>query len=454
MKTPIEDLIANGENQRVEFKSEVGDGHSVANAVCGMLNSEGGVVIVGVSENHALTGRFLAGDATDLERKLREWISPTAMFMVGIEPIGDKSVICVDVPAGHAKPYGCGTRIYVRLGAQTFIADHNTTSALVSERYASSNRWERRKAMSLAMDDLDAGLIEKTLRMARERGFRFRDPDHIDSCLEDLGLLQAGQLTYAADVLYGKHVATHFPQTRVRALAFANDRASDHIDERLFEGPAPEILERLTEFAQRHIEVAGHFPDGRLERQTRPAVPFAAVREGMVNALVHRDYSAFSGGIALRIYPTKVEIWNSGSFPKDYDVHQLKKPEHPSVLINPDISLVFYLLSLMERTGRGAYTIIQTCVNAGLREPIWEVSASSVLLKMERSPFQLSAEHRKILENLTEGSPIRATDLSMPDRTARRRLSELVDAGYLISEGKGRASRYVRTSKPLDAPND
>jgi len=147
------------------------------------------------------------------------------------------------------------------------------------------------------------------------------------------------------------------------------------------------------------------------------------LREALVNALVHRDYSAFSGGIALRIYPRRIEIWNSGSFPEGYKTSDLKKPEHPSVLTNPDVSIVFYFLGLMERTGRGSYTIIQECLNAGLKEPVWDTKGPGVLLKLDGSSasqqrLQLKPELQEMLTTLRSGDSTRVADWPISERTA------------------------------------
>jgi ATP-dependent DNA helicase RecG len=446
----IEQLIKAGENERVEFTSRPGDADEIAQAVCGLLNASGGVVIVGVGDDGTYTDDLHERQTASIENLVRKSISPAAMFSTSFETVGPHSVISIEVPSGPDKPYVCDNRIYVRVGAQTVAAQAPDARDLISRRQPITDRWERRKALGLTLEDLDGDLIQQTISSAFARGYQFRMRDNIESCLEDLGLLHEGQLTNGADVLFGSRVAQRLPQTRARALKFAANKASDHIDERLFEGPAAKILDDLMAFARRHVEIGGQFVTGVTVRQVAPHIPFEALREGLVNAIVHRDYAAFSGGIALRIYPNRVEIWNSGHFPDGYKTSDLRKPEHPSVLVNPDISMAFYLRGLMEQTGRGAYTIIQRCIDAGLKEPVWDTKGPGVLLKLDgvQSAGQLSPEHREILSALQEGLTTQVGDWPKSERTIRRRLAELVQAGYLVREGNGRATRYVRTGKP------
>ena len=91
----------------------------------------------------------------------------------------------------------------------------------------------------------------------------------------------------------------------------------------------------------------------------------------MVNALVHRDYSAASGGVGIHIYPRRLEIWNSGSFPEGVTVENLVNG-HISVLRNPDIAHVLYLRGLMEKAGRGSVLMIKDCRNNGMKDPVWK----------------------------------------------------------------------------------
>jgi len=449
MNSAIEELIRSGESDRVEFKSNLEDEAAIAKTVCGLLNANGGVVIVGVDQDGKFTDEVHAADAEKLEHFLRQKIAPSAVFSVALEELAEHKVVSVEIPSGSEKPYVADRQIYVRVGRKTLMANPVQSGQLLEGRSGIGERWERRIALDLSIDNLDQALITQTVDFARRRGYSFQDPNDPQSCLEELGLMRRGQLTNAADVLFGVGVGKRHPQTRVRALRFESDRSGNHVDEQLLEGPAPKLLEDLFNFARRNIEVSGEFSSNQIERIVHPRIPFPAIREGLVNALVHRDYSAFSGGLALRIFPSRVEIWNSGSFPEGYRKRDLRRAEHPSVLNNPDISMVFYLLGLMERTGRGAFTIIQECLRAGLKEPEWrDAKGVGVLLKMEAksdSPgLDLSLEHDRILSLAKEkGGRIRVADVDLPERSARRRLMELVGAGHLLREGEGRATVYV-----------
>ena len=96
--------------------------------------------------------------------------------------------------------------------------------------------------------------------------------------------------------------------------------------------------------------------------------PEQAVREAIVNAFAHRDYSNFAGGIKVEVSPAHLKIWNSGAFPQGIDEHKIQQG-HISVLRNPDIAHGLYLQGYVEKLGRGSVVIQQACKDAGLPAP-------------------------------------------------------------------------------------
>ena len=91
----------------------------------------------------------------------------------------------------------------------------------------------------------------------------------------------------------------------------------------------------------------------KAQRITRPTFPSNSLEEGIVNALVHRDYASSSGSVSVSVYPDRLEIRNSGRLPKGLTAKMREMAQHASILINPDISHIFYLRGLTERVVRG-----------------------------------------------------------------------------------------------------
>jgi ATP-dependent DNA helicase RecG len=189
--------------------------------------------------------------------------------------------------------------------------------------------------------------------------------------------------------------------------------------------------------------------------------PFNAFREGLVNALVHRDYAAFSGSVSVSIYPDRIEIWNTGRLPRGISPRDLLLVSHPSILVNPDIGHVFYLHELMERVGRGTYKIAQECRDFGMRVPEWKNVGTGVRLTLYAArgdhPARpdLNDRQRELLAALGTGEQIRVPEYverfgrGITTRQARLDLSDLEGYGFLVRHGAGPKTAYERTGQML-----
>ena len=145
-------------------------------------------------------------------------------------------------------------------------------------------------------------------------------------------------------------------------------------------GPAFKLLEGAEVFCQRHLPLPGKIVPGKLQREDRPLIPPDAMREIMVNALIHRDYSNAGGAIYLAIFDDRVEVWSTGTFPTGITPEMLFR-EHKSVLRNPIIADVFHRAGLIEKWGRGTNRVIEMCRKAGIRPPEFHEIAGSAVVK-------------------------------------------------------------------------
>jgi ATP-dependent DNA helicase RecG len=272
--------------------------------------------------------------------------------------------------------------------------------------------------------------------------------------LKDLGLVQSGTPTNGADVLFGKKPSSRLPQTRIRGTVYATNKGGDFVDDRLFEGNAMALLEQVFSFVEQHVRVESRFKAGKIIREDRPEYPFAALREGLINAIVHRDYSVSTGGMAVGVYPDRIEIWNTGRLPEGWKPRDLRK-EHVSQPANPRMAHVFYLRGIIERVGRGTLKILDECATAGLRPPNWRETPGGITLVLygERRRAHLNSRQRRLLERLRPGDELRPGDYyaelegEVSQRQAQRDLSHLESAGWLRKEGEGPSTVYIRSEQ-------
>lgn len=457
----IAELLKSGESQHLEFQRATTELASIAATVCAFLNAGGGTLVVGVDDHgKAEPVAEPARHAEQIRAYLQNHTTPKAFWSVSVDAAPKGSVIVIEVPSGLDRPYVCGGAIYIRQGAKTSAATAETIRQLVLARSGEPVRWERLPSPGLEVSELDESQIRETVEIAqRTRGFAFRNPSEPPEVLADLGVQQSGQLTNAAAVLFAQAVSLRLPQTRARAAVFATDKGGDFIDNRFFEGCAFALVEQLFAFVEGHIRVESTFHPRRAEREDRPQYSFAALREGILNAIIHRDYSAYAGGMSVSIYPGRVEIWNSGQLPLGWTAGNLKKP-HPSLPPNPDMAHVFYLRGLIERVGRGTEKIVKDCRQAGLPQPTWKVSSSGITLVFQAREsgartVRPNARQLALLRRLEPGQTVKPADYyaetaeTVSQRQAQRDLTSLESGGWLERRGEGPATVYVRTKQPV-----
>lgn len=348
----------------------------IGRLVCGFLNAKGGKVVCGVNQDESILG------ITDAENKkqqiiasLNEYLKPLSLYDVGVVQMGEKDMIVIEVPEGKDGPYGFKNVIYVRVKTRNEKAGADYIRDMIMKKSIEPERWERRLSLSLDESDLDESHIRNTALLIRaKKGFPFNDQENPYRVMEDLSLARYGNYTQGGDVLFSRNPEKRFPQVMVRVVHYTDTKVGNsYLENDVYTGPLMVVLNKTLDFIVRNIPTLSMFYQDRLTREDLSLIPVDALREGLVNAFAHRDYSSYSGGIRVSIYPNRLEIWNSGSFPNGITPDLLTQ-EHNSVLVNPDIAQVLYLSEYMDKVGRGSFKIIDACKYLEFPMPVWNSS--------------------------------------------------------------------------------
>ncbi len=385
----LEHLIAGGESERVEFKRSTGQLRSGCDTLCAFLNAQGGTVLFGVTDDGRIVGQQCS-DASrrELAEALRR-IEPAAQATieeVALPAQPEQRVIAVRVPPGQGlRPFFHDGRAFQRIASSTGRMPQPVLEGLLLERSHPIQRLETQKAVGITADDLDQEELLRTLRVGVQAGrlpeAALNDPA---SALERLQLLRDEELTLAAQVLFGAGKAV-LPQCQLRLARFRGTDKRDFLDQRQLNGHAFLLLEEAILFCQRHLSTAARIPSDRLEREEQLAIPLAALREALVNALCHRDYSQQGAAISLAIFDDRLEIWSEGGLPFGLEPEALKR-EHASRPRNLLIADVFFRRGLIERWGRGTQVIVEECQRAGCSEPSYRVSGGCFVVTFPLRP--------------------------------------------------------------------
>lgn len=374
----IKDLLKQEESGQLEFK-EVVSKDAIAKTICGFLNNQGGQLVLGIADNKIVKG---VKDAEKLQKELEQYLTkelvPEAPVMVSIENYGDKQLLLIKVWEGSKQPYIFNGSIYYRRKDRTIQASSKEISALIHKRQETEIHWERQGCLGVKFGDLDLEEIQKTIEAARFDSKISEYKREPMDFLSHYGLYQNGNFTNASVLLFAKNPARFIPQARVRvALLKGGKTGSEFTDDRLLDGNLFKNRIAILDFFEKHLQLQRKFGNKAWEREDDYEIPMKALREGVMNALVHREYSIPSSAMAVIVYPDKIEVSNTGKSP--YKQSELKK-SHLSMPYNPDIAHMVFLRGFIEKIGRGTIMISDECKKAGLKAPVWDIGEHTVKL--------------------------------------------------------------------------
>lgn len=429
------------------WPSELGRMGAVA---CSLLNTSGGVIFIGMTdERHPVGIDDADAHVAELSAFFRTKISPTPCVMIQRQEVNGRTIVMVDVPAGINRPYLYDGRAYVLDGGRVGYASADSVRNMVLLANAEEMRWEERFSLASVERDVD----EESVRSGFDRLERLvpgaNTAQTLSAMLECYGVFRDWRLTNAGDVLFCRHPEFRSPQVRIRAFCYRNDKSGDDfLDSKLIAGPLFGAIVEAEQFIARNTYAPQDFKTSKLVRESETTYPPAVIREALINAVAHRDYSSVSGGVAIHVYPNRLEIWNSGDLPDGVSVDALGH-DQVSVLRNPTIAYALYLRGYMEQAGRGSVLMCRQCEQIGLPRPEWKVrKGEGVTIVFHRviQSYRVDTSKDLVLDTIKKYPGIKREKLSkivgFSAATVSRAIRNLKAEGIIVREGGLRYGGY------------
>ena len=342
------------ENQNIEYKSSWRDEY--LKQVCGFANSDGGELLIGVNDD---------GHPVGLEniRKLLEVLPNSKLGIVpyvNAEKQDNFDIIRVAIKSSK-RPVDYNGKFYKRSGSVNIeLTGDELTNFLISK---SGKTWDEHIEEDATIDDLDLETIENFKNFTISKNTKFNE-NNILNFLENLRLLENSKLKKAAVLLFGKNPRKFYNHAYLKIGKFFSLTeiiGSDEIEGNLFN----QVEGTIDILKKKYLKT--EFKIDSLYRKEILEYPEEALREAIINALIHRDYLS-SAHIQIKIFEGKIWIWNDGRLPEGITIEDLKKV-HSSKLRNKLIADIFFRANLIEKWGTGTLRIVDTCKKAGLPEP-------------------------------------------------------------------------------------
>ena len=346
-KTEVLEYITNRENSCVEFKRDDCQPDSLAKEMAALLNLKGGVILLGVEDDGEISGLTRSRTATE------EWVMNIARQ--NLQPGTNPVWTCLEIEQGKevgiiefaadslGKPYkarrGNAWVTFTRVGSTLREATREEEGRLYQA--ARIIRYETKMVHNTEFDDFDHARIKNYFQHVLKRAAPAQTENanwrqlllNSDLLIADEGMVGA---SVAGLLLFGKNPNRQVPQAGVTAVAFLNTvKQYDTGDEEIIRGPLVSriskrgksiekgVIDRTVDFVERNMGSIAHLEGGR--RRRKKAYPMDAVREAVVNAVAHRDYSHEGTDIEVSLYSDRLEIISPGQLPTGMTVEKMRE---------------------------------------------------------------------------------------------------------------------------------
>lgn len=369
----------------------------------------------------------------------------------------------------HPKEKALIAKAQAQLVRRTFVDQPDLTGKiyaslvhiLETEGLIQSRPFAARAAQSASIDELDERRILTFLETAgKARNFSLKRATTAGEALEHLNLLVGGTPSNAAVLLFARSPKRFISGAFVTCLHFAGaEIARPVLSQNVLDGPLFEQIDATVSFVMSRLTRPVGTREAGAKIETEFEIPQAAIAEGIVNALAHRDYASGSA-VHVRLFADRLDIASPGHLPRSLTPDQLKKA-HPSIPGNPLVAEALFLAGYVERAGTGTLDMVTQCRAAGLPDPDFFQDGDEWIVRLWRDWLTEPNLQRLGLND----RQITALMVSKPDRVittqryvevsgvkrsqAKRDLEDLVERGVLVAEGAGRGARYVFANKPV-----
>jgi predicted HTH transcriptional regulator len=374
----LKGLLNKPENEKLEFKRDLSGKNTFIKDVCAFANSKGGIIVIGVDDTSREVVDIDQENLFRLEEKIVNMITdniePMVNFIVNPYNLDGRMILYVEIYPGLLTPYrlkskGINEGVYVRIGSTSRPASQEYITEL--ERRRLNISFDVTDIPATSKSDLDYSLIEFYL----ETRYQKNDIPKVaisEQFLESIKVLKRQGnhlvLSVAGVLLFGYSPSRIFPQSAIKCARFKDDDSFEYLDKKEFEGSLFKQLDNALNFFKvnepKSAKIKGIY------REESYAVPEIAIREALVNAIVHRDYNISGSDIKFNIYDSYIEIISPGRLPFGINIEDLGCGISKSR--NPIMVSIFREMGIIEEYGKGIEKIKRAIDKHNLVMPKFE----------------------------------------------------------------------------------
>jgi len=369
--------IREGEGLAVEFKEKYTS--RIDEDMVAFSNTRGGTILLGVRDDGSIAGEKLTNDLkariNSLARNCKPEIS-VSFFRSG-------PVVVIEVPEGKEKPYSCGSGFYRRLDATSQKMNREEIRIMFSEN--EPRPFEEKAVKGFTFEQIST---EKIKAFTKEAGVELGRISALDF-LQSLNVADSATVKIVGILFFAKDVNKFTPQAQTTLLAYKGVKKFQIYDRQDVRDDLLTQFNQTIMFLKKHLNLRSEIKG--VNREDIYEIPLEALREAVVNALMHRDYSITGTQVSVEIYDDRVEIINPGGLPAGLPRRAFGAM---SVRRNELISDLFFRLHKVERVGMGIPRMKETLATAGLKAPKFKTNGffRAILYRPKSKPAVIGKE--------------------------------------------------------------
>lgn len=433
------------ESRTLEFKSELPKLQKLVKTCVAFANCYGGKLIIGVADNGEIIGvsekaRNRLYD--EFPNSLYDSTSPGLLAEIYEQRLDDKMVVIIEVPNSIKKPVflkeeGMPKGVYLRAGSST----RRATTAYVEELM----REGQRTSFDEELIRVNPSILSKELlkQMFGRYDERRLLAEKVVTCSSVNS--KTCYPTVAGVLCFCEEPEQYLPEAVIMCTKLKGTQGREILETITIRGDLEKQAEQCFFLLKQWLAESYRLVGVKLKRQL--LVPEEALREAIINALLHRAYWV-PGAIKIALFDDRLEIFSPGSFPGLVDLDNLG--DGTTYLRNPHLAKLARRLGLIEKLGTGIRLMKDSCRAAGIRQPVFTDGVDSVKVVFSFLPDNSTADTDEdalllLFKRIPEVAISEvASYLGVSRNTATRKLNQLIEKGMVRRVGKGPAVRYVR----------
>lgn len=418
------------ESLTLEFKRELTD--AIKREIIAFANTQGGELYIGVDDDGTIIGLDNADKVLEsVSSMLHDGIQPDILVHTFLEIIEleDKEVVKISIARGARRPYHLKAKgmkpsgVFIRYGTSVTNASEENIRQMIIESDGINYETMRSIQQELTFTEAGAVFNEQNIKFGPEQ-MRTLGLITDDGYYTNLGLLFSDQCEHT-----------------IKCARYLGNDKLEFQDRREFTGSILAQVEAAYEYLS--LNNAKHAYFEGLKRIETESYPSYALREALINAVTHRDYS-FSGSILIHLFQDRLELVSIGGLVKGLTLEDIELGISQSR--NPKLANVLYRLKWIESYGTGLQRMKESYRGSAI-QPFWTVGPNAFVVTLPKSNLSPPTEDNKILSDwLTQNKEFASKDLenylNKSKGTVRKIIMELLQSGQIIRIGRGPKTRY------------